>query len=208
MDLLRPQVPAGQDLEVRFDGGVFNDAEDLRSLNDRELRSLSVRTTDVNVILDRYVASAVGKQELADDIYNRWARTKQRDVQLWQRQGPRLLMMLLGFLALASLAIFLSYHLGPTDADADGEFEAATTAELIGSIAPLAILGLVFVILLVKVNDIAKGQPAVVIKPFSRDQYRVMLENNRHPRMGWIVAALGIVVGAVIAIVVPLITQD
>lgn len=64
-------------ITVDFGGGYFDDPEDLRELSDRELHSLKILTSDVEVQLSSEAAVAIGQADVCCAIDNKWARQRQ-----------------------------------------------------------------------------------------------------------------------------------
>ena len=78
MTLLTDDTPG---LHIEFDGGYFTEAEELRTLSDIEVRSLRLRTPEVQVALNSSDAFAVGERQEAEDVYRLWARARKTQVE-------------------------------------------------------------------------------------------------------------------------------
>lgn len=208
MDLLRTKLSDPTELRVEFEGGTFADPSDLKNLNDEEAASLAIKTPNLQVILGPSTALAIGDQEAADEVYNRWARTKQRREPLLMRRFVRMstvsLTALSGTVGVFALLILIPIAQG--EYGVDGQFGLdkpavfnRTIPLMIAFAAGIVISG--FLLALLRLRP-----PVAIIKPYDRQQYRIILENNRYPRLSWIVAILAVLV-AIVAIIVPLLAS-
>ncbi|MGW4489765.1 hypothetical protein ACWEOE_38770 [Amycolatopsis sp. NPDC004368] len=59
-----------------FGGGEFEEPEDLVELTDAELEYIWIKSSNVEISFNAFHASAVGKKDLVDAIYNNWARAR------------------------------------------------------------------------------------------------------------------------------------
>ena len=93
---------------MEFDGGSFDDVEDLRSLTPIERESIRVTSQEVQVNLYPNQAVAIGsdKQE-CDRIYNQWARTIQNTSKGYDGvQRIIKFLLLVGFLIFAVIGVY------------------------------------------------------------------------------------------------------
>jgi hypothetical protein len=75
--LMRDHPNVAPILPIEFDGGDFDEPEDLSSLSDVETRSLRIKTAKVEVVLNPSAAFAVGDRQEAENVYRLWARARQ-----------------------------------------------------------------------------------------------------------------------------------
>lgn len=76
-DLLAVKNKDITDIATTFDGGRFDDPNDLKYLSDLELRELTIFTPKVQIALSTRRAIAIGDEQACEDVYKLWARTRQ-----------------------------------------------------------------------------------------------------------------------------------
>ncbi|MEU3771567.1 hypothetical protein AB0E55_41435 [Amycolatopsis keratiniphila] len=85
-DLMASQASTGAaPPRFEFNGGHFDDPEDLRKLENNELRRVVVKSDQLEVVLASNVAVAIGEPDLCTSIardWARWRRTSRRPVPL------------------------------------------------------------------------------------------------------------------------------
>jgi hypothetical protein len=67
--LMRDHSEVAQIFSIEFEGGDFDDPEDLSSLSDVKTRSLRLKTAEVEVVLKPSAAFAVGDRQEAENVY-------------------------------------------------------------------------------------------------------------------------------------------
>jgi hypothetical protein len=63
--------------EMGFKGGEFDDAEELVELSDDELKSIWLRSPNVEIELSSEAATAMGRKDIVEAVHQRWARPRQ-----------------------------------------------------------------------------------------------------------------------------------
>jgi hypothetical protein len=179
--------PDTRELRIRFDGGYFNKAKDLPALTDIEMRSLSLKTSTVEVILSSSSAVAIGERKEVERIYS-WAQKNQmplrlRPVQMIHAIPYRPTLML--FTGLLGLSVIISQVNKPV--------HAAHEFVIIGTASVFSILAGVFMW-----RDLpANRWSYAVIVPMSREEHRQLIASQMYPRRSWIVAIIAAMIAAV-----------
>jgi hypothetical protein len=174
------------EFQVRFNGGYFNKAKDLRDLTDIEMRSLHLNTSTVEITLSSSSALAIGERKEVEDIYQ-WAQKRQmpprlRPVQMIKSIPYQSALMLIT--GLLGLSIVISQVNKPI----------YTVREFvtIGAASVFSILASVFMW-----RDLPANQSSyAIIIPMSRDEHRQLTASQKYPRRSWIVAIVAAIIAA------------
>jgi len=185
MTLLTDDTP---ELHIEFDGGYFTEAEELRTLSDIEVRSLRLRTPEVQVALNSSDAFAVGERQAAEDVYRLWARARQT-----QLRPPLAIPLRYHIVALTPMVLMLSFVLLIFAQVDKASLMAANGRIFAGAVGAW---GLVVSVSLWYAMLARRSSYAVVI-PLSIDEYRQNRLNQTYPRRIWIVA----IVSAIITVI-------
>lgn len=117
-DLLDASQSTGAAATVlEFEGGWFDHPSDMPKLSDHALRRITVKSSEVEVVLSPTSAIAIGDPNVCDAVYTRWARqnpTRERPIPLGKFQ-----LFPGGLLAFATIVIAMSGFLLPTDPGAE-----------------------------------------------------------------------------------------
>jgi hypothetical protein len=163
---------AVSDLKLEFDGGSFENAEDLRKLSDEELKRITVKTSKIEVILSPSEAFAIGDPVMAKKIYNQWARARQVKIRPEKRAWQIILVA----------GIFLSVGVAAAWASIAGGSAPVVSRIVIGALGIFSCVGSVLIF-----N--AMPEPFAVVRPVTLDEFRrERAVNNRH----WIMATIAL----------------
>jgi hypothetical protein len=181
-------------IRVRFEGGYFTEPEDMRRLSDDELKSLRLATDQVEIILQRSEAVAVGKGEATENIYRSWARARQL-----RERG----------LSKGWIAAFLAFVLTFSSYMAAVFFGTRTTSNLSGSLyfEPLLLiitLGLFITVALSRwVYELTEARRTrwATIVPLTLQEYRQMQTTDDYPRKAWIISIVALIVGIAVGLI-------
>ena len=179
-------------IELAFDGGEFDDENDLRSLSDVELRSLRIKADGVEVILNDHDAVAIGRYEFAEAVLRSWARARPspRPPRGYFRQRLVIFdiilmtVFLVGLGYLATLAA--SRALAFTGGYALGE-------AVFSALFSLFVVGLAFALH----QRLRGGGNFAAVLPFTIDEVRKNEAAAVYPRLGVIVAMLALLATAI-----------
>lgn len=193
---------ASGDLQVEFDGGYFTEPEELRTLSDMEMRSLRLKTPNVQVVLSPTEAFAIGDHEAAEEVYRVWARPRQtkrtpsiRLNSAMQNLSWTVLGFSVGVFAPVVLVIITALKRAPSP---------GITGLVIGV---LALIVLVTALILAGAFNRVRKSSYAIIEPLTLSEYRLRLSTERYPRRSWIVAVAAIVATATVTIGIFILTK-
>lgn len=177
-------------VSVEFDGGIFTDAEDLRTLSDIEMRNLRLKSPKVLVVLNPTDVFVVGDRHEADDVYRLWARARQTSLRprpIRLSDNLKYIPILVGGpLGVLPISILL---LGDTSSD------APPSSVVIGAAAgALAVIFLTCAFMWR--NDRARESSYAVVVPLSLTEHRQSRSSQIYPRRSWIVAIVAAIIAA------------
>jgi hypothetical protein len=190
LDLLQSPASGLPNLQVEFNGGYFTDADDLRRLNDNEIRSLRIRTPLLEVVLDPFRAYAIGDDTAVKDVYRLWARARQLPSSKWNERSYLLIDRLLLVAALIGVAIVVLVTLNG--------------ASLIAIVSTASIAFVPAVVALVLSKFMPERESQVEIYPFSLHEHRTAQVSNKWPRAAVMVSIVSAGI-AVLAIAAPIV---
>ena len=169
---------------IEFDGGYFTEPEDLRTLSDMEIRSLRLKTENIEIVLNPTDAFAVGDRQEAENVHRLWARARQIPLKMDQKallfaMAP--VFALLGLIASSFWLVWSVMH---------GYVINGPFLTLIA-----AAMGLYFL----TSRNRKDPYPCAVIVPLSLAEHRQSQSNQMYPRRGWIVAVVAVIVAMISA---------
>jgi hypothetical protein len=91
VDLVGSRDGKSLPVSIEFPGGSIDKPEDLRALSNTEMESISVKTSEVEIILSVDSAEGIGDPDVVELVYTRWARTRQLKKEFRPREGPVIL---------------------------------------------------------------------------------------------------------------------
>lgn len=183
----RPQRP-----RVEFDGGSFDAAEELRKLSDEEMSSLRILTNDVQVLLNRSIAIAIGAHDHVDEIYNSWARKRQttRRPQMWPMRIHGLLLALSSLFAFVAAAFAaVAVYTVVTDASVAMWHARSPVVNLLFSVACTIMAWLLM-------SNLGAGDSYAIIEPSNHEEARKELRAERVARRAWRVSVASATIAA------------
>lgn len=197
MNLLRQHH--GPTVAVNFEGGYFDQSEDLRRLSDEELETLRISADGITLFLEPTQAIAFSEQrESLERLYTLWARSRQT-----RKEQPRLYRLSrlypIGTGITGAMLSLLVFRLLQLAAEPTGQPSLWFGAALVA-------VPVVYAIALYR-RACRNYATYAVIKPLSAHEYRQVNATNKWPRWTVIVAIAAIAFGTATAFLVPIFTR-
>lgn len=216
MDLLQEEhITSGSALIVEFEGGHFDNADDLRKISDIELRNLTIKSSRLEVRLSSDVAVAIGDANLCESVRRRWARhrvTRIRpegiDSSKHLQVAVSLASMVRLLVALFVLGIVLGVYFGVEGSPAGEQVEAPAADTDWVSMAVGVLLGIVAILVGVAwMRYFYRPPNYAVIIPVTLEEFRrEQASDAKH----WqnVAIALGALLIAAIGVLVSVLLAD
>jgi uncharacterized membrane protein len=178
--------------EMGFKGGEFDKPEDLVELSDVELQSIWLRSPNVEIELSTRTATAIGRKDIAEAIYQRWARQRQtRDLPEYARKRQRVM-----HIALPPLFV-VAVVLGVVVVD-----NQPMSAEWIAPMVFVFIMGIGMAVMLAKLATFVLVESYAIVRSVTLNDYRAArTESQKHWRtiamsaLAASIALAGLVIG-------------
>ena len=172
---------------IGFDGGDFTEPEEIITLSDMETKSLRLKNSRVEVILNPSSAFAVGDRQEAEDIYRVWARSRQTSIRPRRRLSNRLRSIELSTFPMILVLFILNFSMGDKLLLGRNNIMPGVIV-LLATIAAMAIIAF-FV-------DRASMPSYAIVIPLSLKEHRENRSSQMYPRRSWIVAIVAAIIAA------------
>lgn len=195
---------------IEFEGGTIDDPAEMRRLSDDELSVITVKNSDIEIILATNEAACYGSKSTADTVYKSWARARPSKItpkaaRPYNRVGSwaRLNLLVFPLLLVVMIASLVSMAL---DSEPDGI--SRIFFEIFGR--PGAIIIASLLIVSVAISAIRKMVQAPAdfaeIQPVTLEEYRKDDTARYRQIVTWLIATsavavslLGVVLGLIFA---------
>ncbi|WP_308820067.1 hypothetical protein [Pseudonocardia alni] len=181
-------------LQLRFSGGFFTESNDMRSLSDTEISSLTVTAGTVTVDLSEYAASVASEDDDHREAVAAWARDRRTKIRpLRMAYSKRMAWDIAIPVGLAILGAALLWGLRP---------EGTPVLFSWVFFAAFAVFGIVSPFTTVRSRlRFEEGLSWAIIEPRTMAEFRDRQNTDYRPRQANILAAVGIGVGVATVII-------
>lgn len=178
-------------VEIEFHGGTIDAPSDLRELSNDEMGTVSIKTTEIEVLLSSRDAQCIGDPNIAKLVYTRWARPRQLRIEVRWRAEVMAWAFAIPIAILAGAVWIIS---------ATNHFDSGTPLPVAVVAAIVSILTIVAMLSEVRTR-FAKLYPGTL------DEYRKEQLIGKRQLVTWLIAVSAIAVSTTTALVTVLITK-